>query len=325
MNARMRGVAASGFVLPKAQDMLRRYGLLLSFLVLSLGVAVVTPNFLSAQNLLNILRQSSIIGIMAIGTTFVIVGGGFDISVGSTLALSAALALGLQSSMHWALAACLALAAGALIGLVNGILSAKIYIVPIITTLGTMTIVRGLVYLYSNGYPISGTQPDFEYLGSGYIAGIPVPVIIFVFLVIVWQFILSRTQLGRYASAIGGNKEATRLAGVPVDFYHIMTFVIGGLMAAMSGVVYAARLSSATPLAGQGYDLDAIAAVVIGGTSVSGGEGTVIGSMVGVLLLTVVSNAFNLLGVPVFIQYLIKGLIILVVVGIDSYSKKRPR
>lgn len=307
------------------KEMLKRYGLLISFFVLSIGISLLTPNFLSPKNLLNILRQSTIVGIMAIGTTFVIIGGGFDISVGSTLALSAALALGLQSSMHWALAAMIAILVGALIGLVNGFLAAKIHIVPMIATLGTSTIIRGLVYLYSGGYPINGQQPEFEVIGSGYLWGIPVPVIIMVALVALFQFVLSKTQLGRYCCAVGGNKEATRLAGVSVDYYHVMTFVIGGLMAAISGVVYASRLSSATPLAGQNYDMDAIAAVVIGGTSVSGGEGTVLGAMIGVLLLTVVTNAFNLLGVPVFIQYVIKGLIILIVVGIDSYTKKRPR
>ncbi|OQB98997.1 MAG: Ribose transport system permease protein RbsC [Spirochaetes bacterium ADurb.Bin110] len=305
------------------KDILRRYGLLLSFFVLSLGISLVTQNFLSATNLLNILRQSAIVGIMAIGTTFVIIGGGFDISVGSTLALSAALALGLQGSMHWTLAALIAILVGLLIGFINGFLAAKIHIVPMIATLGTSTIIRGLVYLYTGGYPINGQQIEFEIIGSGYLWGIPIPVIIMVLLALLFQFILSKTQLGRYCCAVGGNKEASKLAGVAVDYYHIMTFVIGGLMAAISGVVYASRLSSATPLAGQNYDMDAIAAVVIGGTSVSGGEGTVLGSIIGVLLLTVITNAFNLLGVPVFIQYVIKGLIILVVVGIDSYTRKR--
>jgi len=141
-------------------------------------------------------------------------------------------------------------------------------------------------------------------------------------MVIFWQIILSNTKMGRYACAVGGNKEAARLSGVRVDYYHIMTFIIGGLMAAMSGIVYASRLNSATPLAGQGYELDAIASTVIGGTSVSGGEGSIIGTLVGVLLLNVVSNMFNLLGIQVYIQYLIKGIIILTVVGFDSYSKK---
>jgi ribose transport system permease protein len=309
----------------RALELLKRYGLLLSFLVLSVGISIVTPGFLSGTNLLNILRQSSIIGVMAIGTTFVIVGGGFDISVGSVLALSAALSLGLQQSVHWSVAVAAALAMGAVVGLVNGLLAAKVYIVPIIATLGTMTIVRGLTYLYTRGYPIVGSEPAFAQIGSGHLGGVPVPVIVLAVMVVFWQFVLSRTQVGRFSCAIGGNKEAARLAGVPVDLYHVMTFVIGGLMAAMSGVVYAARLSSATPLAGQGYDLDAIAATVIGGTSVSGGEGSVVGTLIGVLLLTVVNNAFNLLGIQVYVQYLIKGLIILLVVGVDSYSRKRPR
>ena len=263
------------------KEIAKRYGLLISFFVLSIGISVLTPNFLSAKNLLNILRQSTIIGIMAIGTTFVIIGGGFDISVGSTLALSAALALGLQGSMHWALASAIAILVGLLIGFTNGFLAAKIHIVPMIATLGTSTIIRGLVYLYTGGYPINGQQPEFEVIGSGYIWGIPVPVIIMIVLVALFQFILSKTQLGRYCCAVGGNKEATRLAGVPVDYYHIMTFVIGGLMAAISGVVYASRLSSATPLAGQNYDMDPIAAGVLRGTPASGGAGTVFGPTIG--------------------------------------------
>jgi len=152
---------------------------------------------------------------------------------------------------------------------------------------------------------------------------IPFPIILFISMVVLWQFILSKTPLGRYSCSIGGNKEATRLSGVNVDFYQIMTFVIGGGMAALAGIIYAARLSSATPLAGQGYDLDAIASTVIGGTSVSGGQGSIIGTLIGVLLMTILNNMFNLMGVQVYVQYLVKGLIILLVVGIDSYSKKQ--
>ena len=267
------------------------------------------------------LRQSSIVGVMAIGTTFVIIGGGFDISIGSLLALTAAMALGFQQHMSWPVAMVLVLLVGAFVGLINGILTAKIKIVAIITTLGTMTILRGATYLYTGGYPILGSSESFRFIGSGYIGFMPVPIIIFLVMVIVGQFILSKTKLGRYSCAVGGNKEAARLSGVPVDRYHIMTFVIGGLMAAMSGIIYASRLNSATPLAGQGYELDAIASTVIGGTSVSGGEGSVIGTLVGVLLLNVVNNMFNLLGIQVHFQYVVKGIIILAVVGFDSYSK----
>ncbi len=319
-------VAASAARRERAGELLKRYGLLISFFILSVFVSILTPNFLSMTNLLNILRQSSIIGIMAVGMTFVIIGGGFDISVGSVLALSAALCLGFQRDFgwHWTGGVGIALAVGAFVGLVNGVLAAKVHIVPIIVTLGTQYIVRGLVYLYTNGYPINASQEGFDFIGNGYLWGLPFPIILLVVMVAFWQFVLSKTQLGRYSCAIGGNKEASRLSGIRVDFYHIMTFVIGGFMAAMAGIVYASRLSTATPLAGDGYDLQAVAATVIGGTSVSGGEGSVVGTLIGVLLLTVVNNMFNLLGVPVFIQKVITGTIILVVVGIDSYSKKKP-
>lgn len=302
---------------------IKKYGLMIGFLLIGVIISVITPNFLTTTNLLNILRQSSIIGVMAIGSAFVIIGGGFDISVGSLLALAAAMSLKLQQSMPWYAAVLVVLAIGTIAGVLNGILTAKVHIVAIITTLGTMTILRGLTYLYTGGYPIVGSSPEFQFIGSGYLGPIPFPIIIFLVMVGLWQLVLKKTTLGRYACAVGGNKEATRLSGVPVDFYHIMTFVIGGLMAAMSGIIYAARLNAATPLAGQGYEMDAIASCVIGGTSVSGGEGSIIGILIGVLLLNIVNNMFNLLGIQVYIQYLIKGIIILTVVGFDSYSRHK--
>jgi ribose transport system permease protein len=300
---------------------IKKYGLMIGFLFIGVVVSVITPSFLTPTNLLNILRQSSIVGVMAIGTAFVIIGGGFDISVGSLLALTAAMSLQLQQVMPWYAAIVVVLAVGCLAGLLNGVLTAKVHIVAIITTLGTMTILRGLTYLYTGGYPISGSSPEFQFIGSGYLGPIPFPIVIFLVMVVFWQYVLRKTTVGRYACAVGGNKEATRLSGVRVDFYHIMTFVIGGLMAAMSGIIYAARLNAATPLAGQGYELDAIASCVIGGTSVSGGEGSIVGILVGVLLLNVVNNMFNLMGIQVYIQYLVKGVIILTVVGFDSYSR----
>jgi len=302
---------------------IKKNGILLIFILLCVFLSIITPNFLSWANILNILRQSSIIGIMAIGTTFVIIGGGFDISVGSLLALTAAMCVGLQHHMHWSFAILLVLIVGALVGLLNGFLTAKIHIPPIIVTLGTMTIIRGLVYLYTGGYPLYVEAPDFAFIGTGYLGPIPFPVVILAIMVALWQFILVKTRFGRYACALGGNKEAVRLSGVKVDYYHILTFVVGGLMASMAGVVYAARLLSVTPLAGQGYELDAIASTVIGGTSVSGGEGSVVRTLIGVLLLTIIANAFNLLGVHIYVQYVIKGAIILSAVGFDTYSKLR--
>ena len=302
---------------------IKKNGILFIFMILCVFLSIITPNFLSWANILNILRQSSIIGVMAIGTTFVIIGAGFDISVGSVLALTAAMCVGLQHHMHWSLAILLVLVVGSLIGLLNGFLAAKIHIPAIIVTLGTMTIVRGLVYLYTGGYPLYVDAPDFAFIGNGYLGPIPFPVVILIIMVAFWQFILIRTRFGRYACALGGNKEAVRLSGVKVDYYHILTFVVGGLMASMAGVIYASRLLSVTPLAGQTYELDAIASTVIGGTSVSGGEGSVIKTLVGVLLLNIIANVFNLLGIHIYVQYVIKGAIILSAVGFDSYSKFR--
>ena len=269
--------------------------------------------------------KSSIVGIMAIGTTFVIIGGGFNISVGSLLALTAALSVGLQKYMPWGVAIIVVVAVGAGFGFINGLLSAKVHIPAIIATLGTMTILRGIVYLYTGGYPLYIDSQSFAFIGNGYIGSIPFPIIVLLVAVAVGQFVLVRTRFGRYTCAIGGNKEATRLSGVKVDYYLIMTFVVGGITAAMSGIVYASRLLSVTPLAGIGYELDAIASAVIGGTSVSGGEGSVERTLVGALLLTMITNAFNLIGIHLYVQYIFKGIVILAAVGFDSYYKAKQR
>lgn len=192
---------------------IKKNGILFIFILLCAFLSIITPGFLSWANILNILRQSSIIGIMAIGTTFVIIGAGFDISVGSLLALTAAMCIGLQQHMHWGFAILLVLIVGSLVGLLNGFLAAKIHIPAIIATLGTMTIVRGLVYLYTGGYPLYVDSPSFAFIGKGYLGPIPFPVILLIVMIVFWQFILVRTRFGRYACALGGNKEAVRLSG----------------------------------------------------------------------------------------------------------------
>lgn len=300
----------------------------LLFLVLFLfcvGLSFLAPNFLTIENIFNVLRQGSVIGIIAIGTTFVIIGAGFDISVGSVLALTATMTIGLQYSMHWSLAIIIVVFVGALIGFINGLLTVKIGIPSIIATLSTMTIVRGVVYLYTEGYPftlVGGAQSSFVFLGQGNVGYIPFPVITLFFLVFLGHWILNKTSFGRYIFAIGGNKEAARYSGLPVDLIQIQTFLIGGVMASIAGVIYSSRLLSVSPLAGQGYEMDAIAAAVIGGNSVSGGEGSVLKTLIGVVLLSIISNAFNLIGIPIYSQYVIKGVILLVAVGLDAYGKK---
>lgn len=310
--------------LDKFFKMLGKYKIMIAFLFLTIIISFITPRFLTWVNILNVFRQSSIVGIIAIGSTFVIIVGGFDISVGSTLALTAAMVIGFQNFVPWPIAILFVIAIGGLLGVLNGFLSAKIKIPAIIATLGTMTIIRGAVYLYTGGYPVyTDTMGAFSFIGNGYIGPIPFPIILLLVLIILFQFILVKTKLGRYITAIGGNKEAARLSGVNVDFYIIMAFLIGGVMASISGVVYASRLLSVTPLAGEGYELDAIASAVIGGTSVSGGEGSVAKTLVGALLLTMITNAFNLLGINLYFQFVFKGIVILTAVGFDSFSKNK--
>ncbi len=307
-------------------EVLENHLILTIFIVFCGGLSFMAPNFLSTENIFNILRQSSIIGIIAVGATFIIIGAGFDISVGSVLALCGALTLGLQYSMHWAFACIIVVIVGAVIGLCNGLLSVTVGIPSIIVTLAMMSVVRGLVYLYSDGYPftlVEGASEGFTFIGQGNFGFIPFPVILLFLAIIIGQWFLVKTRYGRYICAIGGNKEAARYSGVSVDKFQILTFVIGGALAAVAGIVYASRLLSVSPLAGQGYELDAIAAVVIGGTSVSGGQGSVFKTLIGVLLLAVIGNTFNLMGIPVYSQLIIKGAIILVAVGLDSYARKR--
>lgn len=304
------------------KEVLKKYQIMIGVGLVCLIFSIITPNFLSGGNIINILRQSSYIGLMAIGTTFVIVGGDFDISIGATMALCGALVIMVQNKlgMPWPLAVVLVLMVGSLVGFVNGFFTAKIKIVGIITTMAMYSVLRGLTYIITDKKSQIGHSESFRVLGTGY-----TPIIIFLMMIIIMQFVLKKTRVGRYTCAVGGNKEAARLSGIPVDKYKILTFMIGGFMAAMGAVVFAARINSVSPLAGDGYELDAIAGTVIGGTSVSGGKGSVIGTLIGVLLLNIISNMFNLMGVSVDFQLIIKGGIILAVVGIDSYSRLKSK
>ncbi len=305
---------------------IKDYGVVIGFILLCIIISFATPAFFTGKNILNLLRQSSIIGIIATGMTFVILSGNFDLSVGAVAAFSGAVALTLMGQGHglfFSIAA--ALATGCLVGFLNGVLVAKVNIPSLIATMGMVTIVRGVLLLFTGGYPISGFYDNFDFIGNGYLLGLPVPVLIFFGGIAVSYFILNKTQPGRYIYSVGGNAEASRLSGISVDRYKIGVFVINGLLAALAGIVLAARLSTATPVAGDGYDLDAIAAVVIGGTSVAGGEGNVLRTIIGVLFMSVISNSFNLLGVNIYYQYIFKGLIILAAVGFDCYSKKKAR
>ncbi|MDU4861143.1 MAG: ABC transporter permease [Terrisporobacter othiniensis] len=302
----------------------RDYGVLIGFVVLCIAISMATPAFLSKQNVLNLLRQSSIIGIISAGMTFVIISGNFDISVGAVAALSGVIVMRLATTgTNLFLAIIASIVVCAIIGLVNGIMVAKVNVPSLIATMAMVTIVRGILLMITGGYPITQTIPMLDSLGNGYFLGIPMPVIVFILVVIVSYIVLTQTKFGRHVYSVGGNQDASKLNGINVDSQKIKVFIINAVLAAIAGLVLTGRLGTASPVAGDSYDMDAIASVVIGGTSVSGGSGSVLKTIIGVLLMSVINNSFNLLGIDIFFQYIFKGLIILVAVGFDSYSKKK--
>ncbi len=302
---------------------LRSYGIVIAFVIICAAMTVLSPVFLTVTNVLNVVRQSSIFGIMAIGMTFVILTGGIDLSVGSILAVAGAISAGLLKGGAGIFPiVILALVIGVGCGLANGLIITVGRIAPFVVTLGMMSIARSITLIYTKGYPISGFTGDFRFIGGGDILSLPFPIIVFLLTVIAAWLVLSQTRLGRYTYAIGGNEETVKLSGINADFYKTIAYVISGITAAMSALILTSRLNSAQPVAGQGYELDVIAAVVIGGTSLSGGRGSVWGTLVGALLIGVINNGMNLLGISPYFQLLVKGLIIIGAVLLDRLRQE---
>lgn len=283
-------------------------------------VGVLNPDFLAPMNLLNLLRQVSINALIAFGMTFVILTGGIDLSVGAILALSSALMAGMMvSGLDPLLAIGFACLIGALLGAVNGAFIAKAKMAPFIATLATMTVFRGLTLVYTNGNPITGLSDSFwfQVFGRGYLLGLPVPAITVIISFVILWCLLHKTPFGRKTYAIGGNEKAALISGINVDRMKILIYALNGLLAALAGAILASRLDSAQPTAGTSYELDAIAAVVLGGTSLSGGRGRIVGTLIGALIIGTLNNGLNLLGVSSFYQLVVKGAVILLAVYID--------
>ncbi|WP_077212916.1 ABC transporter permease subunit [Bacillus dakarensis] len=298
----------------------QKLGPLLGLGAIVIILSILSPNFLELNNLLNLLRQVSINALIAFGMTFVILTGGIDLSVGSMLALGAALTAGMLSSgFDPILAILLGLMAGAIMGALNGFIITKGKVAPFIATLATMTIFRGLTLVYTEGRPITGLGESvaFELMGRGYFFGIPVPVVLMIISYGVLYFILKKTTFGRRVYAIGGNEEASRLSGIKVDRVKVAIYSITGMLSVLAGIILTSRLNSAQPTAGVSYELDAIAAVVLGGTSLSGGRGWIFGTFVGALIIGVLNNGLNLLDVSSFYQQVVKGGVILLAVILD--------
>lgn len=283
-------------------------------------ISVLNPAFLDLSNLLNLLRQVSINGLIAFGMTFVILTGGIDLSVGSILALSSAfIALMITSGIDPIIAIIIGVLAGAVLGMLNGLFVAKGNMAPFIVTLATMTIFRGITLVITDGNPITnlGDNYLFQLFGKGYLLAIPVPAVTMTIVFIVLFIILHKTTFGRHTYAIGGNEVAAKISGIKVNRVKVLIYGISGFMAALAGAILTSRLNSAQPTAGTAYELDAIAAVVLGGTSLTGGKGRIVGTLIGVLIIGVLNNGLNLLGVSAFYQQVVKGVVILIAVLID--------
>lgn len=296
----------------------------IAFLILCVFFSFAANEFLSMTNLSNLIRQISINGILAVGMTFVILTGGIDLSVGPVMALTGTVMAGMMinQGLPPVVAILIGVILGAFIGLISGSLTAYARIPGIISTLAMMEIARGSALLYTGGYPLSGLPSSFSFIGQGYVFGIPMPAIIMIIVFIVAYIILNHLPYGRYIYAIGGNQEAVRLSGIKVRRIKASVYVISGITASIAGIIMTSRLSSGQPMAGEGYELDAIAATVLGGTAISGGRGHIFGTFLGALLLGVLSNGLNLLGVSPYAQRVLKGVIIIAAIYYSSFRQK---
>lgn len=304
-----------------------QYGISIVLLVFIIGFSLASPKFLTVGNFTNVLRQVSPVGIASVGMTMVIITGGLDLSVGSLAALVGVLSAYAMTEFNmpvfWVIL--MGLAVGAIVGFINGLAVAKTNIPLFIFTLALMTGLRGCCYILTGGFPIFGFTKEFDFLGKGYLLGIPIPVLLMFAIFAIGWVIMEKTRFGRYVYAIGGNKEATRLSGVNVQKNLIITHVICSVLAALAGLVILSRLSSGQPSAGEDFAFDIVTAVVLGGISVTGGQGRFIGIVFGVIILGVLSNGLTLLNVYDYYQMVIKCIVLIVAVGFDQYTKSHSR
>ena len=302
-------------------------GIMIAFLVLILFLAVnpvTSSSFLTSRNLFNVLRQISTNMYLACGMTMVIILGGIDLSVGSVIALSGCVAAACVARYNFTIPVAIfaALLIGVIVGAFNGFVIAKTTIPPFIVTLATQNIAKGLAYVYTGGSPVRVVTKEWQFIGAGYIGPIPTPVIIMVVVLIVTWFLINRTKFGRHMYAVGGNVQAAQFSGISVGRVKFWIYTFTGLMAGLAGIVLASRMYSGQPTAGQSAEMDAIAAVVVGGTSMSGGSGKIGGTIIGALIIGFLNNGLNLMNVNSFWQYVVKGIVILGAVFLDFIRNK---
>jgi ribose transport system permease protein len=294
-----------------------------TLIALVVALTIATPHFFTAVNLSSVARQTAVINIMALGMTLVIITGGIDLSVGSTLAISGLFgSMAIKAGQPALIAIAIGVGCGAICGLLNGLMITRLRISPFIVTLGTLEAYRGLALVISKGLPVHEIPDSFSFLGDGNLLGIPFSLWVLAVCAILMHFILENTKLGRYSFAIGSNQSAAYYAGVPIKFHLTSVYLIAGGLAGLAGMVEASRLMTGQPTAGQGYELQAIAAVVIGGGSLQGGEGSVVGTLIGAFIIGLLSNGSDLLGINPYWQQVTIGLVIIVAVGFDEFRKR---
>lgn len=306
----------------KHKELLSKIQPLIGLMIFSIIISILSPRFLTSSNLLNVFRQTSINAIIAAGMTFVILTAGIDLSVGSILGFTGAIAARMiVGGNNIYLSIVVAILVGGLAGMFNGIVITKGKVQPFIATLATMILLRGGTLVFTDGKPIAVVGENvsqlFRWIGTGKVLGIPVPVVIMIIVFLICYYILTQTSFGRHIYAVGGNEEASLLSGVNTDRVKILAYTISGILAALAGIIVTSRLSSAQPTAGDGYELDAIAAVVLGGTSLVGGQGAILGTVIGALIIGVLNNALNLMDVQSYYQMIAKAIVILVAVLLD--------
>lgn len=306
----------------------RDYGIYLAFLILVVALSFANEYFLTQSNISNVLLQTSINGVLAFGMTFVIITGGIDLSVGSVLALAGLVAASFATKSPQAMVhggpypVFVALAVGLLIGCASGgivgAIVARFKVPAFVATLGMLSAARGLTLIYAGGRPVPTLTPEFRWIGNGNLFGVPAPVVIFAALFLISWFVLARTRFGRYVYAVGGNARAAKTSGINVTAVRVTVYVISGAFAGIAGMLLAARTGSALTQAGIGYELDAIAAVVIGGISLSGGIGRMTGALIGALIIGVMNNGLDLMGIESYYQQVLKGMLIVGAVMLDQ-------
>jgi ribose transport system permease protein len=304
--------------------MIQRLLPFITLIILIVALAIASPHFLTNTNLSSVVRQTAVINIMALGMTLIIVSGGIDLSVGAILAMGGLLGtMAMAKGYSIPVGVLVGIVTGCFWGFVNGLLTTRLRINPFIVTLGTLGIVRGLTLIISNGLPVHEIPQQFSFLGEGTVLGVPFVLWVLLACAVAMHVIMEHTRLGRYAFAIGSNPDAAFYAGIPVSFVVTSVYAIGGMLTGLAGMIEASRLMTGQPTAGQGYELQAIAAVVIGGGSLRGGEGSVIGTLVGAFIMGLLSNGSDLLGISPYLQQAIIGAVIILAVSVDELRKRK--